>query len=72
MVNNAAEIIGKVQPDLTVKCFQATDFGQNFGTDFNVLLTWVCLQFFTDYEAANAVVECTHRYKKIFYDNADE
>ena len=31
MVNNAAEIIGKVQPDLTVKCYQATDFGQIFG-----------------------------------------
>ncbi|MCJ1433181.1 hypothetical protein MMC27_002540 [Xylographa pallens] len=26
-VNNAAEIIGKVQPDLSVKVLQATDFG---------------------------------------------
>ena len=31
MVNNAAEVIGKVQPDLTVKCYQATDFGGTFG-----------------------------------------
>ena len=31
MLNNAAEIIGRVQPDLTVKSYQATDFGSNFG-----------------------------------------
>ncbi|KAL8942992.1 MAG: hypothetical protein Q9216_001348 [Gyalolechia sp. 2 TL-2023] len=28
-LNNAAEIIGKVQPDLSVKVFQAMDFGSN-------------------------------------------
>ena len=27
--NNAAEVIGKVQPDLSVKVFQAMDFGSN-------------------------------------------
>ncbi|MCJ1375745.1 hypothetical protein MMC20_006982 [Loxospora ochrophaea] len=30
-LNNAAEIVGKVQPDLSVKVFQATDFGNNIG-----------------------------------------
>jgi replication factor A3 len=29
--DNAAEVIGKVQPDLSVKVFQASDFGSNFG-----------------------------------------
>ncbi|MCJ1247369.1 hypothetical protein MMC30_004583 [Trapelia coarctata] len=32
-VSNAAEIIGKVQPDLSVKVLQAMDFGSNFGED---------------------------------------
>jgi replication factor A3 len=50
-LNNAAEIIGKVQPDLSVRVLQATDFGAGL-----------------DYVAANAVVECTHRYKEIFYE----
>ncbi|MCJ1259860.1 hypothetical protein MMC24_007699 [Lignoscripta atroalba] len=27
--NNAAEIVGKVNPDLSIKVFQATDFGSN-------------------------------------------
>ena len=26
----------------------------------------------TDYAAANAVVECTHRYKKLFYDAGED
>ncbi|KAL8882815.1 MAG: hypothetical protein Q9198_000247 [Flavoplaca austrocitrina] len=30
-LNNAVEIIGKVQPDLTIKVFQAMDFGSNIG-----------------------------------------
>lgn len=30
-LNNAAEIVGKVLPDLSVKVFQATDFGSNIG-----------------------------------------
>ena len=30
-LNNAAEVIGKVQQDLSVKVFQATDFGSNLG-----------------------------------------
>ncbi|KAL8882852.1 MAG: hypothetical protein Q9192_007512, partial [Flavoplaca navasiana] len=28
-LNNAVEIIGKVQPDLSIKVFQAMDFGSN-------------------------------------------
>ena len=31
-LSNAAEIVGKVLPDLSVKVFQATDFGSNIGT----------------------------------------
>ena len=31
MLNNAVEIVGKVQGDLSVKVFQATDFGGNIG-----------------------------------------
>jgi hypothetical protein len=30
-LNHAAEIIGKIQPDLSVKVLQATDFGAGFG-----------------------------------------
>ncbi|MCJ1269243.1 hypothetical protein MMC22_009133 [Lobaria immixta] len=30
-LNNAAELVGKVQPDLSIKAFQATDFGNNIG-----------------------------------------
>ncbi|KAI4196539.1 MAG: hypothetical protein LQ348_002285 [Seirophora lacunosa] len=52
-LNNAVEIIGKVQPDLSVKVFQAMDFGSNI-----------------DFNAVEAVVDATHRYKEIFY-NAD-
>ncbi|KAL8839876.1 MAG: hypothetical protein Q9170_001556 [Blastenia crenularia] len=52
-LNNAAEIIGKVQPDLSVKVLQAMDFGSNI-----------------DFNAVEAVVDATHRYKEIFY-NAD-
>jgi len=32
-VSNAAEIIGKVQSDLSVKVLQATDFGSNLGEE---------------------------------------
>ncbi|KAI4243334.1 MAG: hypothetical protein L6R40_003506 [Gallowayella cf. fulva] len=49
-LNNAVEIIGKVQPDLSVKVFQAMDFGSNI-----------------DFNAVEAVVDATHRYKEIFY-----
>lgn len=30
-VNNAVEVVGKVQPDLSIKVFQATNFGDNIG-----------------------------------------
>lgn len=30
-MGNAAEIVGKVQPDLTMRAYQATDFGANIG-----------------------------------------
>ncbi|KAI4279325.1 MAG: hypothetical protein LQ337_000356 [Flavoplaca oasis] len=49
-LNNAVEIIGKVQPDLSIKVFQAMDFGSN-----------------VDFNAVEAVVDATHRYKEIFY-----
>ncbi|MCJ1275097.1 hypothetical protein MMC21_002897 [Puttea exsequens] len=28
-LNNAVELVGKVQPDLSIKAFQSTDFGSN-------------------------------------------
>ena len=31
MLNNAAEIIGKVQADLSIKVYQSTDWGSNIG-----------------------------------------
>ena len=76
-MGNAAEIIGKVQEDLMVKCFQATDFGTNFGKfrmSMGFLLLVACVDFLVgaDYAAADAVVECTHRHKRIFYDAGDE
>ncbi|MCJ1224356.1 hypothetical protein MMC12_001001 [Toensbergia leucococca] len=30
-LNSAVEIVGKVQPDMSIKVFQATDFGTNIG-----------------------------------------
>ena len=30
-LNNAVELVGKVQPDLSIKAFQSTDFGSNIG-----------------------------------------
>ncbi|KAI9678625.1 MAG: hypothetical protein M1817_005682 [Caeruleum heppii] len=54
VLNNAFEIVGKVNPDLSVKVMIATDFGTNI-----------------DYNAANAVVDATHRYKEMFYESAD-
>lgn len=30
-INSAVEIVGKVQPDLSIKVFQATNFGDNIG-----------------------------------------
>ncbi|KAF6231473.1 hypothetical protein HO173_010225 [Letharia columbiana] len=53
-LNNAVEVVGKVQQDLSVKVFQATDFGSNI-----------------DFNAVEAVVDATHRYKEIFYDSND-
>ncbi|MCJ1314342.1 hypothetical protein MMC25_008023 [Agyrium rufum] len=53
-LNNAAEIIGKVEKDLSVRVFQATDFGSNL-----------------DYDAADAVVDATHKYKTLFYADAE-
>ncbi|KAL6721822.1 hypothetical protein ACLMJK_000927 [Lecanora helva] len=32
-LNNAAEVVGKVQQDLSVRCYQAMDFGSNIGKD---------------------------------------
>ncbi|KAF2748842.1 replication factor A protein 3 [Sporormia fimetaria CBS 119925] len=49
-LNHAVEIIGKVEPNLSVKVLKATDFGTGI-----------------DFQAANAVVDVTHRYKEIFY-----
>lgn len=41
-MGNAAEVVGKVQSDLTVRAYQATDFGSNIGKrkDSN-FVTWI-------------------------------
>ncbi|KAL0253107.1 hypothetical protein SLS55_010558 [Diplodia seriata] len=49
-LNNAVEVIGKVNSDLSVRVLTSTDFGSNI-----------------DFTAAEAVVDATHRYKEIFY-----
>ncbi|EPE33173.1 Nucleic acid-binding protein [Glarea lozoyensis ATCC 20868] len=51
-VGNAVEIVGKVNPDLSVRVLRATDLGREGSVDF---------------DAVNAVVDATHRYKEIFY-----
>ncbi|KAH0547522.1 hypothetical protein FGG08_000247 [Glutinoglossum americanum] len=53
-VGNAAEIVGKVKPDLTVEVLMSTDFGNNI-----------------NFNAVEAVVDATHRYKEIFYDGGE-
>ena len=36
LMGNAVEIVGKVQPDLSVKVYQAVDFGTNIGTTLSL------------------------------------
>ncbi|KAG8530415.1 uncharacterized protein KY384_004917 [Bacidia gigantensis] len=74
-MGNAAEIVGKVQQDLSVRAFQAVDFGSNIGE--------LCPERMEDAQCANqhascsdfnaveAVVDATHRYKEIFYESGD-
>ncbi|KAL9116466.1 MAG: hypothetical protein Q9187_007010 [Circinaria calcarea] len=69
-VNHAAEIVGKVQQDLSVKVLQATDFGSNLGQLPFLRNMNICAEvgLGSDYAAAEAVVDATHRYKDIFYE----
>ncbi|CAO2651807.1 Nn.00g000900.m01.CDS01 [Neocucurbitaria sp. VM-36] len=73
-VGHAVEVIGKVDQNLHIKVQAATDFGTNVGMCIATMLakTWEksMLIWFVrvDFNAANAVVEATHRYKEIFYD----
>jgi replication factor A3 len=63
------EIIGKVDGNLNVKVQAATDFGTNIGKWILRGGKWnVNADMFQDFNAANAVVEATHRHKAIFYD----
>lgn len=64
--------MGKVNQDLTVKLLKATDFGLNFGTFAHLSGCLYCVGeerglLWVDYNAANAVVDATHRYKDMFY-----
>lgn len=68
--------MGKVQSDLSVKVYQATDFGSNIGKleDLGTLLCFRRLAnilLVIDFTAVEAVVDATHRYKEIFYDGND-
>ena len=70
-MGNAAEIVGKVQNDLSIRAYQATDFGSNIGRlalIYSYYSRYPCLMPTTDYDAVEAVVEATHRYKEIFYE----
>ena len=40
-LNNAVEVVGKVQQDLSVKVFQAMDFGSNIGTGVSTFFAMV-------------------------------
>ncbi|KAG9233008.1 replication factor A protein 3-domain-containing protein [Amylocarpus encephaloides] len=51
-VGHAVEMVGRVNGDLSVKVLRATDLGSAGSVDF---------------DAINAVVDATHRYKEIFY-----
>ncbi|KAJ8130847.1 hypothetical protein O1611_g2777 [Lasiodiplodia mahajangana] len=58
MAGNAAQIIGRVNPDLSVKVYNALDLGNN-------------IVGLPDFQVAQSVVEVTHQYKDLFvYDNA--
>lgn len=58
LVGNAVEIVGKVnQGDLSVKVLHATDWGKADKVDW---------------KAWEALVDATHRYKEIFYDDGSD
>jgi replication factor A3 len=72
-VGHAVEIIGKVDQNLHVKVQAATDFGTSVGKSHVTILMLISkrvgrLMGSADFNAANAVVEATHRHKTIFYD----
>ena len=67
-VGHAVEIIGKVDQNLHVKVQAATDFGTNIGMCLP-LPSRIHANARVDFNAANAVVDATHRYKEIFYDD---
>ena len=69
-MGNAAEIVGKVQNDLSVRAYQATDFGSNIGK-LLVICSVSQLDWAIDFDAVDAVVDATHRYKEIFYEGGD-
>lgn len=77
-LNNAVEIVGKVQQDLSVKVFQATDFGSNIGKGIFLSASLRQPKGYvlthggnSDFNAVEAVVDATHRYKEIFYESND-
>ena len=71
------EIIGKVDQNLHVKVQAVTDFGTNIGMCMSLfsfsyhrrVRSRLANTKASDFNAANAVVEATHRYKEIFYDD---
>ncbi|KAI0540194.1 replication factor A protein 3-domain-containing protein [Xylaria digitata] len=59
MAGNGAQIIGKVNPDSSVKVYNAVDLGSN-------------VVAVSDFQVAQSVVDITHQYKGLFvYDNAN-
>ena len=61
-----------MQQDLSIRVFQATDFGSNIGPSSSRALD-KCddggQRLFVDFKAVEAVVDATHRYKEIFYES---
>lgn len=63
-----------MQNDLSIKVFQATDFGDKIG--MSTSKEWGCCGrgmvtecAWADFKAVEAVVDATHRYKEIFYES---
>ena len=76
-MGNTAEIVGKVQGDLSVMVYQCMDWGKDIGmlTPSRVLATHLMRlmanEGLVDMNAVDAVVDATHRYKEIFYEGGE-
>lgn len=70
--NNGVELIGKINPDMSVKVLTSWDLGPDVGelrtggqSEWD---SWL-MDGRVDYKVADAVVDATHRYKELFYES---